>query len=251
MRSVLVTGGSAGIGRATVDRFLAEGWLVGAYSRRGLPGVSHPSLVSGVLDVQEPDSWSAALEDFASHTGGGLDVLVNNAGVIVAKDLADMSVSDILTQIQVNAAGPTLGAHLAYPYLRKGHDPQVVNLGSASAIYGQPDISVYGATKAYLGSLTEALNLEWRSAGIRVVDVWPLWTQTAMAECEATSVARMGAQITPERVAEVVWAAANPKNRWQRGKIHYGVSPRDKALYVGRKLSPDRLSRSVNGWLSR
>lgn len=177
-------------------------------------------------------------------------MLVNNAGVIVAQELAEMSVPDILGQIQVNAAGPTLGAKLAYPYLRKGKDPQVINLGSASAIYGQPEISVYGATKAYIGSLTEALNLEWRSKGIRVVDVWPLWTQTAMAECEASSVARMGAQITPERVADVVWAAANPRTRWQRGKIHYGVSARDKAFYAGRKLSPDRLSRLVNGWLS-
>lgn len=87
--------------------------------------------------------------------------------------------------------------------------------------------------------------MEWRTDRIRVVAIWPLWVKTALSDNDAASVKRLGVRITPEQVAETVWQATHPKSRWQRGKVHYGVSMADKVFYIARKLSPVRLARVV------
>ena len=96
-----------------------------------------------------------------------------------------------------------------------------------------------------------ALNLEWKKDKVRVVDVWPLWAKTSLADNGAASVKRLGVRITPEDVAEVVWTAANPRTRWARGKVHYGVSRLDKLMYLGRSLAPDRVTKNLARLLAR
>lgn len=230
-------------------RFLTEGWRVGVYDLVETD-LTHENLITGHLDVSDPESWDAALADFTSHTGGRLDVLDNNAGVIREGILPNQSPQDVALQVNVNALGVTYGARAAYPYLKATPGAQLVNMASASAIFGQPEISVYGATKAYVGSLTEALSLEWRHDDIRVVDIWPLWAKTALADIGATSIKRLGVNITPEQVAERVWEATHPKNRWQRGRLHYGVSLPDEVLYRARHAGPDRVARVMTRLLA-
>lgn len=242
MNSIFISGAANGIGKAIALRFLESGWLVGAYDIAPVE-YDHPNLVSGYLDVTDAKSWDAALADFGTHTGGLITVVVNNAGIIAAGNLSDISPDQVTSQVQVNCAGVTLGAQAAKRYLRAGST--VVNLASASAIYGQPGIAVYSASKFYVAGLTEALNLEWRTDRIRVVAIWPLWVKTALSDNDAASVKRLGVRITPEQVAETVWQATHPKSRWQRGKVHYGVSMADKVFYIARKLSPVRLARVV------
>ena len=91
MPSIFITGGAAGIGLATAERFGREGWTVGVYDvdTAALAEVqaTHPDWITGELDVRDPDQWVRALEEFTSHTGGTLDVLDNNAGVLVAGEL--------------------------------------------------------------------------------------------------------------------------------------------------------------------
>ncbi|MDK8894789.1 MULTISPECIES: SDR family oxidoreductase [Corynebacterium] len=249
MSSIFISGAAEGIGRAVAHRFLTEGWTVGAYDIAPV-SYSHPNLVAGHLDASDVESWDAALADFTAHTGGTLDVLDNNAGVIAAGALASLPATKVAAQIQVNALGVTLGARAAHRYLAATEGSQLVNMASASAIYGQPDIAVYSATKSYVGGLTEALGLEWEPDGIRVIDIWPLWAKTKLSDNDATSVRRLGVHITPEQIAEVIWDATHPANRWQRGKIHYGVSLLDKAMYWARSVSPDRTARFVNRFIS-
>jgi hypothetical protein len=97
-RSVAITGAAAGIGRATALRFAREGWLVGAYDidLDGLASLATEvealagELVTGTLDVRDAVSWQAALEGFVAVSGGSLDVLVNNAGIIQIGRFADL-----------------------------------------------------------------------------------------------------------------------------------------------------------------
>lgn len=240
MRSIFISGASAGIGRAVAEKFLAAGWMVGAYDIQSVD-YDHKNLVKGHLDVTDPESWEHALKDFVKHTGGSIDVLDNNAGIIADGPLASLTPAQVQAQIDVNCAGVTLGARAAKRYLRRGST--VVNMGSASAIYGQPGISVYSASKFYVAGLTEALNLEWARDNVRVVAIWPLWAKTKLADVQAPSARRLGVRITPQQVADVVWEAVHPRNRWQRGRIHYGVSALDKLLYSSRKCSPGRVAR--------
>lgn len=240
MPNIFITGAATGIGRAVAERFLAEGWTVGAYDIVPVSWSGGERLLTGLLDVRSAASWDAALAEFAAAVGR-IDVVDNNAGVIVDGPVASVDPAAVAQLLDVNCLGVTLGARAAHPYLQGGGT--LVNMSSASAIHGQPQIAAYSASKAYVSNLTEALGLEWRKDRIRVVAVWPLWTRTALADVEVASVRRLGVRITPEQVADVVWRAATAEGRWARGKVHYGVSALDKALYLGRSLAPDRVAR--------
>ncbi len=185
MPSIFITGGAAGIGLATAERFGRDGWTVGVYDvdADALAKVKadHPDFITGTIDVREPEQWADALAEFTSHTGGTLDVLDNNAGILHEGQIDHISPDQIKRQIDIDALGVALGAQAAYPYLKKTPGAHLVNIGSASAIYGQPGIAVYSATKFFVAGLTEALELEWEHDDIRVVSIWPLWAKTALA----------------------------------------------------------------------
>lgn len=244
MRSLFITGAAGGIGQAVIDKFLSEGWLVGAYDVRPIER-KDDNLVTGILDVTDPEAWGSALAEFAEHTGGGIDVVDNNAGILVDGSLSELTPEGIKRTIDINCLGVTLGAHAAYPYLKKNRG-QLLNMASAAAIYGQPGIPVYSASKFYVSGLTEALRNEWRADGIRVVDVWPLWVKTPLANTKAKSTKRLGVRINPPMVADVVWKATHPKSIWERGNIRYGVSTLDKLARVSGKYSPYRVGRIIN-----
>lgn len=241
MASIFVSGAAQGLGRAVAHHFLAKNWIVGAYDIVPIAD-AHPNLHTGCLDVTQAVSWEKALAQFSEHTGGRLDVLHNNAGIIADGNLATLSEKQVAQQLNVNCLGVTLGARAAHPYLAATPGAHLVNMASASAIHGQPGIAVYSATKFYVAGLTEALALEWRGDDIRVIDIWPLWAKTSLAEVRAASVRRLGVHITPEQVAATVWEAVHPKNRWSRGKIHYGVSTLDKLMHSAREALPARLA---------
>lgn len=248
MPSIFISGAAQGIGKAVAQKFLQEGWTVGAYDiapvaydATGTPG----TLITGHLNVTSATDWDVALEEFTSHTGGTLDVLDNNAGIIIDGPLSEAAAMGVDRLISVNCTGVTLGARAAHPHLKRTPGAQLVNMTSASAVYGQPNIAVYSATKFYVAGLTEALSLEWRKDDIRVVDVWPLWAKTSLADVDVASTRRIGVHLTPEQVAGAVWQAVHPKNRWARGKVHHGVATLDKALYLGRSLAPDRVVRML------
>ena len=107
------------------------------------------------------------------------------------------------------------GLHAAFEHLRdtaaRHGGATVVNLGSASAIYGQAELAGYSATKFYVRGLTEALDIEWSHHGIRVVDLWPLFVQTGMLEGISTgTTTSLGINLRPQDVADAVVAALEP-----------------------------------------
>lgn len=247
MHSIFISGAAAGIGQAVARRFLDEGWLVGAYDIAPIT-YDHENLVTGTLDVRDADDWRRALAEFADRAGGTIDVVDNNAGVIVEGPLEGESPEALKRIVDVNVLGVTYGARAAHPYLTKGG--HLLNMCSAAAIYGQPGIAAYSATKFYVKGLTESLNLEWRKDGIRVVDLMPHWAKTDLAANDAASVRRLGVRITPEQVADVVWKAVHPSNVYERGKVHYAVSTQDRILGALGSVAPTRLSRIVNRFIA-
>jgi NAD(P)-dependent dehydrogenase (short-subunit alcohol dehydrogenase family) len=250
-RTVLVTGAASGIGRATAQQFAREGWRVGLFDvdldgvqalRERLGG----GAVAGRLDVTDPVGWRRALDVTVPGPGAGLDVLVNNAGVLAAGSFAEVPLELQRRVVEVNLAGVVTGCASAFPYLRRGSC--VVNLGSASALYGQPGLATYSATKAAVGALTEALDLEWRPHGIRVVDVLPLYVRTGMAEQAAglRSLQRLGVRLAPEDVAAAVLRAVHHN----RGP-HLPVGRQARLLAATSHLGPQVLRRAVAARLSR
>ncbi|HJC59004.1 MAG TPA: SDR family oxidoreductase [Candidatus Dietzia intestinigallinarum] len=256
MPSIFITGGAAGIGLATAERFGREGWTVGVYDvdTAALAEVqaTHPDWITGELDVRDPDQWVRALEEFTSHTGGTLDVLDNNAGVLVAGELGEISPAAVKTQIDIDVLGVTLGAQAALPYLKATPGAHLVNIASASAIYGQPGIATYSASKFYVGGLTEALELEWEKYDIRVVGIWPLWAKTALAETDAKSTQTLGVRITPEQVADKVWESVHPTANDRRlHRTSYSVGLQTTVLANAAKFAPNFATRLVNKFLAQ
>ncbi|MFT3659897.1 MAG: SDR family oxidoreductase [Gordonia sp. (in: high G+C Gram-positive bacteria)] len=256
MPSIFISGGAAGIGLATAKRFAQDGWTVGIYdvSDEALAAVKaeHPEFITGKLDVRDPQQWADALADFTTHTGGTLDVLDNNAGILIAGDVVDITPEAIKAQIDIDALGVALGAQAAHPYLKATPGAHLVNIASASAIYGQPGIAVYSATKFFVGGFTEALELEWQSDDIRVVSIWPLWAKTALADNDAKSTQTLGVRLTADDVAEKVWESVHP-NKIDRltGRTSYSVGVQTTVLNNAAKFVPNSVSRLINKVVSQ
>ncbi|WP_341267819.1 SDR family oxidoreductase [Gordonia malaquae] len=257
MPSIVITGGAAGIGLATAKLFRSHGWTVGIYdvdkTALAAAAADDPELITGALDVRDPDQWDAALADFTSHTDGQLDVLDNNAGILLSGNLADISPEAIKAQIDIDALGVTLGARAAHKYLKATPDSHLVNIASASAIYGQPGIATYSATKFFVAGLTEALELEWQQDDIRVVSIWPLWAQTALAEdTDAKSTRTLGVRLTAEDVAAKVWESVHPSTVDRLlSRTSYSVGVQTTLLGNAAKFIPNVLNRGVNKLLAQ
>lgn len=252
--TAFITGAGRGIGRLTAEKLLDRGWTVGVYDITDDVSWAdgHDRAITGRLDVRDPGQWESALADFAERAAG-LYLLVNNAGVLYGSAFADADYAADERIIDVNVKGVIYGARAALPYLRESRG-QLVNVASAAAIYGTPDMAVYSASKFAVRGFTEALEYEWRELGIRVASVWPLFTDTGMLDgVETTGTKRLGVRLTPAYVAGKIvdciedGLADKPRSP---AKVHYPVGAQATVLKAGSHMSPPFLTRFVNGKLT-
>lgn len=249
--SVLVTGAAAGIGRAVARHFLAEGWQVGAIDRdaAALAALSEECACARLwtqrCDVTDGAALASSVEAFMTATGGRLDLLVNNAGVLATGDFEAVDPARYDTLIDINIKAVVRSSHAALPFLMTTPGARVINLCSASAAYGAPGFAVYSASKFAVRGLTEALDAEWRRHGIRVMAVWPLFVGTGMlAGHEARStMQRMGVHLGPEDVARVVGRAARCPRWWPQ--VHWNVGLRGAVSLLLLRFLPVWINRLV------
>jgi len=250
--TLFVTGAAAGIGRAVAERFLEANWFVGLYDidEAGVRAMQKKwgaaRCVAARLDVTSVDDWQAALKGFEQATGGRLDVLFNNAGIAVTRPFEQAELARHHQLIDINLKGVVNGCHLAFPLLKHTAGSRVINMCSASALYGQPELSTYSATKAAVRSLTEALDIEWRRHGVRVLDVLPLFVNTAMVTNEVSrmkTVSTLGVRLGPEDVAATVWQLANASPAGL--PTHSLVGWQTKFFALLSKLSPAFMNKLV------
>jgi len=250
--AVLITGAANGIGAEIARRFAKEGWFIGvsdldANAVRELVSELGEDRSMGLsLDVTSEDQWQSALESFEQRTGR-LDLLVNNAGVLFSGRFETIPLAKQLLLMDVNVKGVVTGCYKAFPYLKKTASSRVINLASASAIYGQPSLAAYSSSKFAVRGLTEALNIEWEDHDITVMDMMPLFVSTAMVkDMDAQSISKLGVKLTPTDVANAVWKAANSGRKRQ---IHWPVGLDTQILYRFSGFMPDWVSRSINRWI--
>ena len=133
------------------------------------------------------------------------------------------------------------GLFAAFPYLRATPNSVAVNLASASAIYGQAELATYSATKFFVRGITEALDIEWSTYGIRVVSMWPLYVNTAMTENIKTGTTEsLGIRLTAQDVADAIVAAVEPSFlRRAIHQVHFPVGTQTKvSVALSRRFSP-------------
>lgn len=253
--SILITGAARGIGRATAELFLSRGWRVGMYDvdaeAVAAAAAGRPGAVSGVLDVRDSGQWRSTLEQFCAD--GTLDVLVNNAGVLTSGPFATMDPETHRRMVDINVTGVITGAHAGHRYLRAARRGLLLNLCSASALYGQPTLATYGATKAAVKSLTEALDIEWRADGIRVRSLLPLFVDTEMVTRDGQQMASaksLGVRLVPEDVAAAAWRTVHERLRLPRSP-HRTVGRQTRVMAAASAVSPDWANRLVVSRLAR
>lgn len=246
-RSVLVTGAARGIGRATAELFLARGWRVGMVDVDAAAveeaAAGRERAVPGALDVRDVDGWRAVLQEFCGDDG--LDVLVNNAGVLASGPFTGIDLDSHRRMVDVNVTGVVNGALEGHRHLARARRGLLLNLCSASSLYGQPTLATYGATKAAVRSLTEALDIEWRGDGIRVRSLVPLFVDTEMVTRDgvrAAAVSSLGVRLTAGDVAAAAWRVVHERGFPLRGP-HRAVGRQTKLLAAVSAVSP--------GWANR
>jgi meso-butanediol dehydrogenase/(S,S)-butanediol dehydrogenase/diacetyl reductase len=178
-RTAIVTGGSRGIGRAIVDRFLADGVAVLTCGRGARPADLATDALWVQADVADPAD-AARIVDEAKRRLGGLAILVNNAGVQVEKTVTETTDADWDLVVGVNARGTFNLCRAAIPAMTESGGA-IVNIGSISGLVSDPSMAVYNASKAFVHALTRSIAVD-HGPKVRCNAVSPGWIVTAMAE---------------------------------------------------------------------
>jgi serine 3-dehydrogenase len=215
MKTALITGATAGIGAATARRLARDGWAIVATGRRvdrlaALRDELGDACTTLVLDMRDADAIAAAVADI-----GGVDLLVNNAGLALGTAPAqDSTLGQWREMIDTNVTGLVAMTHALLPRLieRKGG---IVNLSSVAASYPYRGGNVYGATKAFVRQFSLNLRADLHGSGVRVTSIEP-----GMVETEFTLVRTGGDRaahdalyggavpMTAEDIADTIWWVA-------------------------------------------
>ena len=207
-KTVLVTGGASGIGKAIVACFAETGANVCILDLQDGPGILK-------VDVSVEEEVIRGVAEAVAHHGS-LDVLVNNAGIEVAGEVTLLAAADWDRQIAVNLRGPFLCAKHSLPHLKPRHGA-IVNISSIDAFVSYAGLAAYDASKAAVVAFTRTLALECARDKVRVNTVCPGYIETPLlqayfdresnpekARAEAEARHPLGRLGTPEDVAEAV-----------------------------------------------
>lgn len=236
-RAVLVTGGSRGIGAAIARAFAARGDRVAVHYRDaagaatavrdGLPGEGHAVVRA---DLADADAVRAMVDDAAARLGG-LDVLVNNAGIYVEHPVLGTSYQEWQdawrATLGVNLTGAANATWCAVRHMAARGGGRIVNVGSRGAFRGEPAHPAYGASKAGLHAFGQSLAVALAPHGITVASVAPGYVQTDMTEEElgtpAGDLIRAQSPFNrvalPEEIAAAVVYLASPEASWASGAV--------------------------------
>jgi NAD(P)-dependent dehydrogenase (short-subunit alcohol dehydrogenase family) len=202
VRSALITGGSSGIGLALGRMLRDEGFEVTLASRTqdkveaAAAGLGAQAVAADM--AKEEDCIRAVAEHVERF--GGMDVLVNSAGLGILGTVEALQTKHVDLQLGVNLRGLLLVSREAIPHLKRTRG-WIINLASIAGTVPTPGLTVYGATKAAVIALTRSQNAELEDDGVRAIALCPGFVDTAMAQWSGIPADQM---IQPEDCAEVV-----------------------------------------------
>ena len=219
----IVTGGTAGIGEATVRLFVEQGARVVIVARHASgPGDGSMTFVAG--DVADKRTARAAVE--AAEAWGGVDVLVNNAAMDWTSSVLDTSEDDVRRVLDTNFLGCLLMQQAAGAKMLERGRGSIVNVTSRTASVGVPTMGLYAAAKGALLALTRTAAIEWARQGMRLNAVAPGLTRTQLVrtwidgqpdpaafEKQVVSTIPQGRMAEPEEVASAILFLAGDESR--------------------------------------
>ncbi len=228
-KTALVTGASGGIGGAIVSQLRAEGARV-AVADRDVGSIEAEAHLPG--DLRDPD-YCDGLALAAHQALGGLDIVINNAGVITRGPVTETSDEDWALSVGVNVEAPFRICRAAIPIMAAAGGGAIVNTASCWGLRPGPDHAVYCMTKAAIASLTQCMGHDHAHQGIRINAVCPNEVNTPMLRSgfakrgfdPDTAIAQLGKSVPlgriaePEDIAEVILFLASDSARYMCGAL--------------------------------
>lgn len=263
-KAALITGCSSGIGHATAEQLIDEGWTVYATARRPetLSELRERGCQTLALDVTDESSMRAAVES-VSEAEGAVGVLVNNAGYSQSGALETLPMDQVGRQFETNVFGLLRMCQLVLPGMRAQRWGKIVNVSSMGGRLTFPGGGVYHATKYAVEALSDALRFEVRGFGVDVIVIEPGLIVTNFGDVAAASISSSGdddayarfnegvAKLTqqaykgpmaklgagPEAVAKTIAKAISA----ERPRARYPVTASARLMINQRRLTPDRI----------
>lgn len=183
MKTLVITGGSSGIGKATASLFAERGWRVFELSRHG---VSNDRIIHVDCDVCSEESTRKAVEAVMKQTES-IDVVISNAGFGISGAVEFTDIQEAQKQMDVNFMGAVRFTQAVLPQLRKQHGGRIIYTSSVAAVLAVPYQSFYSASKAAINALALALANEVREFGIYVSVMMPGDVSTGFTDARRKS----------------------------------------------------------------
>ena len=242
-KSIFITGAGRGIGKATALYFAKKGWFVGLLEIDQQPlqevanQIGADNCSTHVADVTNVEQLKEAIAAFGKQTGGKMNLLFNNAGILRSGGFEAVPLAVHKAVIDVNVIGVMNATHIALPLLKKASGSAVVNMCSASSLYGNPELTAYAATKSAVKSLTEGWNMLFKKHNIHVCALLPAYVETPMVTnaMDDMKLQKKDVKLGADQIAEAVWQAAHSK------KMHHYPGADVKLLRFLKWLLPPSL----------
>ena len=249
-KRIFITGGASGLGRALAERYARAGWRVcigdldveRCADALAAIRVHSPHSQALACDVTREDALQAAA-DWLQREWGGVDVVINNAGVAQMGGIAETTLDDWRWAVDINLLGVVRGCKVFAPLLRTQGGGQLVNIASMAGLVHMPNAAAYNATKAAVVALSETLQLELEPDGIGVSVVCPAVFRTDLARpMRAANPQLEGmtkrlverARIGADEIAERIFAGI------ERGDPHILTHPEARRFWRLKRMLPYR-----------
>ncbi len=244
-RRVLITGGGSGIGRALALEAARRGMQVAICGRRPEPlhdtarrlgDGAGPVIVADITEASD----RARVVRTLTEGWGGLEVLVNNAGLVHGGDVALTGDAALEATFQTNVLAPMALTRDLRPLLMAARPSRVVNIGSVFGEIAYPGFAAYSASKFALRGFSSALRREWAKAGIGVTYAAPRATRTDAAAAFDAMIAAGGMRLDdPAKVAAAIWQAV------EAGSDEVHPAGMERLFLLVQRLAPQLIDRAL------
>jgi NADP-dependent 3-hydroxy acid dehydrogenase YdfG len=259
-KRAFITGAGSGLGLELAKALAGDGWTLGlfdrnlerltsveaAFSDAGVKLVAYPG------DVTQADELTVAVNSFAA-THGGLDVMINNAGVACGGSMMEVSLEDWRWIIDINVMGVVHGTRAAIPHLQRNGSGLLINVASAAAFASAPGMISYNATKAAVLSISETLVNELRPGGTQVSVVMPTFFRSSLLETlrgpdQARAIAHQAMQKSGYHAEEI---AGDLLTECADGRTYIVLPKAARALWRFKRWMPMRFLDKVRSFSQR
>ena len=205
-KKILITGGASGIGKIMASKLINAGaiiiiWDVSQENIKLIIEELSPlgRILANVVDVSNPDSIHIAAQEVVEKVGT-IDIIINNAGVVVGKSFKDTSVQDINKVISINTNGPMFVTREFLSDMVAQGSGNICNIASSAGFVSNPNMSVYAASKWAVVGWSDSLRIELKDTGIKVTTIMPYYINTGMFDGVKSRIPIL----EPEKVADII-----------------------------------------------